>query len=136
MSGYNRVILMGNLTRDPDLKQLPSGAFVAELGLASNETYKNQQGEAVSKPCFVDVAVWGKQAEACGQYLAKGRSVLVEGKLQLDQWESKEGQKRSRLRVRADRVQFMGRGGGGKNEAAASADQGKAASAAGGAMPF
>ena len=90
----------------------------------------------MSKPCFVDVAVWGKQAEACGQYLAKGRSVLVEGKLQLDQWESKEGQKRSRLRVRADRVQFMGGAGGGKNEGAASADQGKAASAAGGAMPF
>ncbi|MDA1044480.1 MAG: single-stranded DNA-binding protein [Verrucomicrobia bacterium] len=108
MSGYNRVIIMGNLTRDPELKQLPSGTSVADLGLALNETFKNQQGETVERPCFVDVVVWGKQAEACGRYLSKGRCVLVDGRLQYERWEAADGQKRSKLRVRAERVEFIG----------------------------
>jgi single-strand DNA-binding protein len=81
---------------------------VADLGLAANEVYKNKDGEPVKKTCFVDIVAWGRQAEACGQYLSKGVPVLVEGKLQLDQWETDDGQKRSKLRVRADRVQFLG----------------------------
>ncbi|MDP6505589.1 MAG: single-stranded DNA-binding protein [Planctomycetota bacterium] len=107
MSSYNRVVLMGNLTRDPELRQTPSGRSVADLGLATNEKYKNQAGETVEKTCFVDIVTWGRQAENCSKYLSKGRPVLVEGRLQLDQWENKEGEKRSRLRVLADRVQFI-----------------------------
>ena len=94
MISYNRVVLMGNLTRDPELRQTPSGRSVADIGLATNESYKNPSGETVEKTCFVDIVAWGKQAEACGQYLTKGRPVLVEGRLQLDQWESKEGEKK------------------------------------------
>jgi single-strand DNA-binding protein len=110
MSSYNRVVLMGNLTRDPELRQTPSGRPVVDIGLATNETYKNQSGETVEKTCFVDIVAWGRQAETCSQYLSKGRPVLVEGRLQLDQWESKNGEKRSRLRVLAERVQFLSGG--------------------------
>ena len=109
MSSYNRVILMGNLTRDPDTRYLQSGTAVTDMGLAVNETYAGQDGQKVEKTVFVDVVVWAKQAEACAQYLGKGSPVLVEGRLQLDQWETKDGEKRSKLRVRADRVQFLGR---------------------------
>jgi single-strand DNA-binding protein len=100
---------MGNLTRDPQLRQTPSGMAVADIGLATNEVYRNKAGEPVKATCFVDVVAWGKQATTCGEYLAKGACVLVEGRLQLDQWESKDGEKRSKLRVRADRVQFLGK---------------------------
>lgn len=105
----NKVFLMGNLTRDPEMKQTPSGECVAELGLAVSEQFRsrttNETREVVT---FVDVTVWGKVAENCGQYLQKGRPIFVEGRLVLDTWEDKTtGQKRSRLRVRADRVQFL-----------------------------
>jgi single-strand DNA-binding protein len=105
----NKVFLMGNLTRDPDMKQTSSGETVAELGLAVSEQFRsrttNETREVVT---FVDVTVWGKVAENCGQYLQKGRPIFVEGRLVLDTWEDKTtGQKRSRLRVRADRVQFL-----------------------------
>ncbi len=105
----NKVFLMGNLTRDPDIKQTPSGDTVAELGLAVSEQFRsrttNETREVVT---FVDVTVWGKVAENCGQYLTKGRPIFVEGRLVLDTWDDKTtGQKRSRLRVRADRVQFL-----------------------------
>lgn len=105
----NKVFLMGNLTRDPEMKQTPSGECVAELGLAVSEQFRsrttNETREVVT---FVDVTVWGKVAENCGNYLTKGRPVFVEGRLVLDTWEDKAtGQKRSRLRVRADRVQFL-----------------------------
>lgn len=112
MRGYNRVVLMGNLTRDPVRKQVPSGDAVAELGLASNEVYRSRDGKTVERVCYVDIVAWGRQAETCGEYLHKGSPVLVEGRLQLDRWETKEGQPRSRLRVRADRVQFLGRSDG------------------------
>ncbi|MDA0989769.1 MAG: single-stranded DNA-binding protein [Verrucomicrobia bacterium] len=108
MGSYNRVVLMGHLTRDPELRTTPSGAAVADLGLATNETFKNAAGEAVEKACFVDVVTWGKQAQVCAEYLAKGRPVLIEGRLQLDQWKTPAGEPRSKLRVRADRVQFIG----------------------------
>jgi single-strand DNA-binding protein len=106
MASYNRTLLMGNLTRNPDIRYTPSGAAVCDLGLAVNETFTNKAGETIDKTCFVDVTVWGKQAESCSQYLKKGSPVFVEGRLELDQWE-KDGEKRSKLRVRADRVQFL-----------------------------
>jgi len=109
MTGFNRVVLIGNLTRDPQLRQIPSGTSVAELGLATNERYRNREGELAESTCFVDVVAWGKQAETCDQYLSKGAPILVEGRLQFDQWLNSEGQKRSKLRVRADRIRFMGR---------------------------
>jgi single-strand DNA-binding protein len=107
MASYNRVIMMGNLTRDPELKSLPSGQSVCRLGLASNRTFKNRQTGAVTQEvCFVDVDVWGAQADNCSQYLQKGRSVLVEGRLKLDTWEQ-DGQKRSRHSIVAERVTFL-----------------------------
>lgn len=114
MASANFVLLMGNLTRDPEVRTIPSGTTVADLGLAVNESYKNKSGELVETTVFVDVVVWGRLAETCGQYLKKGSPALVEGRLQLDQWEGKDGEKRSKLRVRADRVQFLSMGGGGR----------------------
>ena len=108
MASFNRVILLGNLTRNPELRYTPSNTAVVDLGLAVNDSYKNQAGEVVERPCFVDVVVWGRQAETAAEYLRKGSPVLVEGRLQLDQWENQQGEKRSKLRVRADRVQFLG----------------------------
>ena len=108
MASYNRVLLMGNLTRNPEIRYTPSGTAVADLGLAINENFKNKAGETVEQTCFVDVVVWGRQAETSAEYLHKGSSVFVEGRLQLDQWENQQGEKRSKLRVRADRVQFLG----------------------------
>jgi single-strand DNA-binding protein len=108
MSTLNRVFLIGNLTRDPDVRYTPSGTAVGDLGLAVNETYKNKNGETVESTVFVDVEVWARQAETCAEYLHKGAPVFVEGRLKLDQWENQQGEKRSKLRVRADRVQFLG----------------------------
>ena len=109
MGTMNRVFLMGNLTRNPELRKTPSGIAVSDLGLAVNEKYRSKSGEMVESVCFADIVVWGRQAETCGQYLAKGAPVIVEGRLQLDQWKTEAGEKRSRLRVRADRVQFLGK---------------------------
>lgn len=108
MSTLNRVFLMGNLTRDPEVRYTPSGTAVGDLGLAVNETYKNKAGETVETTVFVDVEVWARQAETCAEYLHKGSPVFVEGRLKLDQWENQQGEKRSKLRVRAERVQFLG----------------------------
>lgn len=109
MSSINRVFLMGNLTRNPELRKTPSGVSVSDLGLAVSEKYRNKAGEVVESVCFADIVVWGRQAETCGQYLQKGAPVMVEGRLQLDQWQNDKGEKRSRMRVRADRVQFLNR---------------------------
>ncbi|NOU35487.1 MAG: single-stranded DNA-binding protein [Kiritimatiellaceae bacterium] len=108
MSTLNRVFLMGNLTRDPEVRYTPSGTAVGDLGLAINESYKNKAGETVESTVFVDVEVWARQAETCAEYLYKGSPVFVEGRLKLDQWTNPQGEKRSKLRVRADRVQFLG----------------------------
>ncbi len=108
MASLNKVILIGNLTRDPDLRYTPSGAAVCELGLAMNRrfTVNNQERE---ETCFVDVTVWAKSAENCKRFLEKGSPVMVEGRLQLDTWEDREGGgKRSKLRVVAEQVQFLG----------------------------
>src|SRR5476651_2069575 len=111
-ASLNKVLLMGNLTRDPEVKYTPKGTAVCDLGMAINDSYKAQDGTIKETVTYVDVEVWGRTAENCKQYLAKGRGVFVEGQLRLDQWEQ-DGQKRSKLKVRADRVQFLGGGGGG-----------------------
>jgi single-strand DNA-binding protein len=108
MANLNRVFLIGNLTRDPELRYIPSGTAVANFGLATNRIYTTQDGERKEEVCFVDIVVWSKTAENCANYLSKGRPVFVEGRLQFDSWETEDGQKRSRLRVVADRVQFLG----------------------------
>ena len=111
MASYNRVIMMGNLTRDPEYKQLASGQAVCRLGLASNRQFKNRQsGELVQEVCFVDIDVWGAQAESCQQYLQKGRAVLVEGRLKFDTWEDGDGGRRSKHTITADRVTFISSG--------------------------
>jgi single-strand DNA-binding protein len=106
MASLNQVILLGNLTADPEVKYLSSGSAVAELRLAVNRKYKTRDGQDAEEVCYVSVDVWGRQAETCGQYLRKGSSALVNGRLKFDSWE-KDGQKFSRLRVTATSVQFM-----------------------------
>lgn len=109
MASLNRVFLIGNLTKDPEVKYRPDGTAVADLRVAVSETYRNRTtGESVEQTCFVDVVVWEKSAENCGRYLSKGSPVMVEGKLQFDEWEAQDGTKRSKLRIRALRVQFLG----------------------------
>lgn len=117
MASYNKVILLGNLTRDPELRYTPKGTAVARLGLAVNRTYKTDSGETKEEVTFVDVDAWSKQAELISQYLRKGSPIFVEGRLKLDQWDDKQtGQKRSTLRVVLENFQFVGgrnEGGGG-----------------------
>ncbi len=107
MASFNRVILMGNLTKDPEVRYAPSGTAVGDLRMAVSRRYKSGDGQEKEETCYVSVTVWGRQAETCGEYLSKGRPVLVEGRLKLDEWE-KDGQKHSRLSVVAERVQFLG----------------------------
>lgn len=128
MSSLNKVFLIGNLTRDPEVRYLPSGAAVADLRLAVNRKYKNQQGEEKEETCFVGVSAWGRQAETCGQYLSKGSAVLVEGRLRYEEWE-KDGQKNNRLTVTAERVQFMGSPRGKQDGGDAPSDSGSRRSA-------
>jgi len=108
MASLNKVLLIGNLTRDPELRYTPSGVAVTNLRLAVNRRYKDKTGELKEETCFITATVWDKQAEACNQYLQKGRPVFVEGRLQSRSWENNEGQKRSVIEVRAERVQFLG----------------------------
>ena len=105
---FNKVIVAGNLTRDPDLKHLPSGSAVCDLGLAINERYTGKDGQSVDNTVFVDIVAWNKQAEICSEYLSKGESVMIEGALQLDKWQTKDGDNRSKMRIRAHRVVFLG----------------------------
>lgn len=111
MATLNRVFLIGNLTRDPELKYIPGGTAVSNLGLAVNNRYRDQSGELKENTCFVRVVVWGKQAENCNQYLSKGSPIFVEGELQSRSWETQDGQKRNVIEVRARRIQFLGRPG-------------------------
>lgn len=108
MIGLNRVFLMGNLTRDPELRYIPSGSAVANFGIAVSRAYTTQDGEKKEEVCFIDVEVWGKTAENCASYLTKGRPVFIEGRLQYRTWETEDGQKRSKHNVRAFNVQFLG----------------------------
>lgn len=107
MVSLNRVLLIGNLTKDPELRYTPSGTPVANLRLAVNSSFKDQAGQRKEETCFVTVVVWSRQAEICQQYLKKGRSVFIEGRLIYRSWEA-EGKTRSTMEVRADRVQFLG----------------------------
>lgn len=109
MAGYNKVVMVGNLTRDPELKQVGNGQNVCRLSLASNRQYKNRQtGSTVQEVCYVDVTVWGPQADNCAQYLQKGRPVLVEGRLKFDSWKETDGKTRSKHSVVAESVVFLG----------------------------
>jgi single-strand DNA-binding protein len=120
MANFNKVMLMGNLTRDPEVRYTPKGTAVAELGLAVNRIYSGENNEKREETTFVDVTLWGRTAEIAGEYLKKGRPVFIEGRLQLDSWEDKQsGQKRSKLKVVGEGMQLLGspRGsGGGGNE--------------------
>jgi single-strand DNA-binding protein len=134
MMSLNKVLLIGNLTRAPELRYTPSGTAVADLRMAVNRNYSTQSGEKREETCFLTVVVWGKQAESCGEYLDKGSQIFVEGRLQTRDWESKDGQKRSATEVVAERVQFMSRtkgaggpGGGAGATAAVPATPGFAA---------
>jgi single-strand DNA-binding protein len=120
MANYNKVILIGNLTRDPQMSYLPSQTPVTEIGLAVNRRWRGQDGQQREETCFVDCRAYGRQAELLNQYMRKGRPLLVEGRLQLDRWEDRDGQKRSKHRVFIERFQFLGDGGraaGGDDEA-------------------
>ena len=114
MASFNRVILVGNLTRDPELRYISSGTAVTDIGLAVNDRRKNANGEWVEETTFVDVTLWGRTAEVAGEYLTKGSPVLIEGRLKLDTWEGNDGQKQSKLKVVCERMQMLGsRGPGG-----------------------
>ncbi len=108
MANLNKAFLMGNLTRDPELRYIPDGTPVCSFGLAVNRFYTTSSGEKKEKALFIEVTVWRKMAETCAEYLKKGRLVLVEGRLEMDTWEGKDGQKRSKIKIIAQNVQFMG----------------------------
>lgn len=109
MASMNKVILMGNLTRDPDLRYTTGGTAICALGLAVNRRYTTRSGEQAEEVCFVDIDVFGKQAESCKNYLQKGAPALIEGRLKFDTWDDRTtGEKRSKLHVVAERVQFIG----------------------------
>jgi len=110
MASVNRVIVMGNLTRDPELRYTPSGTAVTSFGLAINRRAGNGARAGKEEATFIDVVAWGKQAEVCSEYLGKGRLVLIEGSLRQERWEGRKGEARSALKVVAERVQFLGNG--------------------------
>jgi single-strand DNA-binding protein len=129
MASLNKVFLAGNLTRSPELRYTPGGTAVAQFGLAVNRRYKNREGQMQEEVTFVDIEVWGRQAEAASEYISKGSPVLLEGRLKLDTWESKQtGERRSKLRVVGERVQFLAsrkdRGGQSGREGRPSRDRG------------
>jgi single-strand DNA-binding protein len=130
MASFNKVILAGNLTRDPELRYTPKGTAVARLGLACNRKWKSETGEMKEEVTFVDVDAFGKTAETIGQYLKKGRPILIEGRLRYDTWEDKQsGQKKSKLSVVLENFQFLDSGGG-RGEGAAEAPRPRAAAGA------
>jgi len=114
MASINRVVLVGNLTKDPELRHTPSGTAVCNLRLAVNTRRKDETGQWVDKPNYFDITVWGNQGERCAQYLSKGRPVGVDGRLEWREWETPEGNKRQAVEVVADSVQFLGGRGDGE----------------------
>jgi len=117
-ASFNKVIVVGNVTRDIDLKYTQGGTAVTDVGLAVNDRRKDESGEYVDDTTFLDITLWGRQAEVAGQFLSKGSPCLIEGRLKLDTWETDEGQKRSKLKVVGERMQMLGgkqdgQGGGG-----------------------
>jgi single-strand DNA-binding protein len=143
MASFNRVILMGNLTRDPELRYLPSNTAVCEFGLAINHRWKDRDGNQKEEVCFVDVTVFGRGGEIVNQYMAKGRAILIEGRLRLDTWTAQDGTKRSKHSVVAENFTFVGGrdggggagGGSGGGEGAARGDEGGGYGAARDAAP-
>lgn len=135
MASFNKVILLGNLTRDPEVRYTPKGTAVTELGMAVNRVYTADNGEKREETTFVDVTLWGRTAEIAGEYLKKGRPVLIEGRLQLDSWDDKQsGQKRSKLKVVGEGLQLIGSrpsggGGGGGDEEGSGAPRSSSKSA-------
>ncbi len=112
MANFNKVILIGNLTRDPEMRYLPSQTPVVEIGLAVNRRWKGSDGQQKEETCFIDCVSFGKQAEVLNQYMSKGRPIMVEGRLQLDTWEGKDGSRRSKHKVVIEQFQFLGGGQG------------------------
>jgi single-strand DNA-binding protein len=108
MASLNKVFLIGNLTRDPELRYTPSGTAVSSFGIAVNRTWSGQSGEKKEEVCFVDINMFGRRAEVINEYFSKGNPIFIEGRLQFNQWETKDGQKRNTLRVVAENFQFMG----------------------------
>jgi len=133
MPNLNKVMLMGNLTRDPEIKYTPKGTAIADIGLAVNRNYTTDSGEKREEVTFVDVTLWGRVAEIVGEYCKKGRPLFVEGRLQLDTWDDKAtGQKRSKLKIVGENIQLLGSregGGGGGGEGGGSAPSGESRSA-------
>ena len=127
MASFNRVVLVGNLTRDPELRYIPSGTAVTEIGLAINDRRKGPNGDWIEETTFVDVTLWARTAEVASEYLTKGSSVLIEGRLKLDTWE-KDGKKNSKLRVVGEKMQMLsgkgGSGGGGPSGGGGAARRG------------
>ena len=131
MASFNKVILVGNLTRDPELRYTPKGTAIAKVGLAVNRVWTSESGEKKEEVTFVDVDIFGRTAENVAQYMRKGRPILIEGRLRLDQWDDKQtGQKRSKLGVVGEVVQFLGSPGGGESNAGAAASRPAAPAAA------
>jgi single-strand DNA-binding protein len=129
MAYLNKVLLIGNLTRDPELRVTPKGTAICQFGLAVNRQFKDESGATRDETAFIDIEAWGKQGELVSKYLQKGSPAFVEGRLKFDSWEDKQsGQKRSKLKVVLENVQFLSRGGGG---AAASPGAGDTPAAAG-----
>ena len=122
MGGLNKVFLIGNLTRDPELRVTPKGTAICQFGLAVNRQYKDESGATRDETAFIDIEAWGKQGELCSKYLQKGSPAFIEGRLRFDSWEDKQsGQKRNKLKVVLDNVQFLPRGGGGAGSGGAAA---------------
>ncbi|MCW5548885.1 MAG: single-stranded DNA-binding protein [Opitutaceae bacterium] len=117
MPNFNKVYLMGYLTRDPELRVTPKGTAIAQYGIAVNRSFKGEDGQSREEVTFVDMEAWGKIAETIGKYLHKGSPIFIEGRLKLDQWEDKaSGQKRSKLKVVTESFQFLGKGAGDGNQ--------------------
>ena len=126
MASFNKVILVGNLTRDPEVRYIPSGSAVADIGLAVNRTWFDKQSNSrKEETTFVDITLWGRTAEIAGEYLSKGRSVLIEGRLQMDTWQDKEtGKNRSKLKVIGEQMTMLGGRGDGGGERRVGAGRG------------
>ena len=117
MANLNKVLLIGNLTRDPELRYTPQGSAICDLGLAINRQYTTNDGVKKEEVCFVDITAWGRQAETCNRFVKKGSQIFVEGRLKLDSWQDKEtGKNRSKINVVAERIQFLSGSGAGKHQ--------------------
>jgi len=132
MASFNKVILLGNLTRDPEVRYTPKGSAVCDLGIAVNRVYTTEGGEKREEVTFVDVVLWARLAEIAGEYLKKGRPIFIEGRLQMDTWDDKQtGQKRTKLRVVGESMQLLGSRPGGTDAAAETAGENQPMSARG-----